>query len=601
MSYSPGSMNPQDHRSPFRRSPGPLWLLAGGVLLLALEGGGLLPMAALLGALSPQGSLSPPLVELLRQSQWWLGISLAAGAVLSALAVHPRCVLAAPAAALTRSPWLLPLLAAAGMAGALAVQHVLLDGIPHVTDASSHWFQARIFRAGRAAVPVPPCPEAFFQHGVVMGDTGLWHSKYYPGTALGLAVLGRAFVPLSFGLLLWAFHFIAGRYLPRPVALLSTAALAWSPMMLLLAGSFMSHVPLLMWMSLAWAGALKAVESGRGRFAAGAGFAAGLGVLTRPLDGALLGVLIGAAILADDRFAPRRKAQAFGWSLAGVAIPAIGMLILNRFLYGTPWTTGYNFSHSSAHYGIRVGLSESFPLSTALLQGGWVLAKLNQALLGWPTSFLFAAWALLFSARRRQAWLVAVTALVLYLPYFFYFYYGFEYEARYTFSTVPFLCILTGMGLHAAWQSPWRRLLPGLVLAFVLYAAAYYWPAYLWPRYAGAYEESSPAIHQAAEQAGLDLPALVLLPDKGFVYTSGFIYNDPLLRNPILYARDIPGRISCLQAAFPGRHPYRYRPAADDPFRGRFERIAVAPAEAPARPPTRSYSAANASSPRSGE
>ncbi len=79
----------------------------------------------------------------------------------------------------------------------------------------------------------------------------------------------------------------------------------------------------------------------------------------------------------------------------------------------------------------------------------------------------------------------------------------------------------------------------------------------------------------------MDLPALVLLPNENFIYSSGFIHDDPWLKNPILYARDLPGQMGCLREAFPTRHLYRYRPDAGNPHRGDFIPI---PAEANIRP-----------------
>ncbi|HRT06549.1 MAG TPA: hypothetical protein P5204_12710, partial [Kiritimatiellia bacterium] len=91
--------------------------------------------------------------------------------------------------------------------------------------------------------------------------------------------------------------------------------------------------------------------------------------------------------------------------------------------------------------------------------------------------------------------------------------------------------------------------------------------------YAGAYEEATPAIHRAALAAKLDVPALVLLPDAGFGYSSGFLHNDPLLQAPILYARDIPAELPCLAQAFPQRRFYRWQPATAPDLPARFALI----------------------------
>ena len=58
-------------------------------------------------------------------------------------------------------------------------------------------------------------------------------------------------------------------------------------------------------------------------------------------------------------------------------------------------------------------------------------------------------------------------------------------------------------------------------------------------------------------------PALVFLPvPKGLPYTCKFYaaiaQNDPLLRGPIVYARDLGPKNHLLAAARPGRHHYRW-------------------------------------------
>lgn len=565
----------------FRRHD--IFPLLVGPLILALCVLDIYPSIILAARLSEDGALSAVLLRLLKLSQMWTGIGLTLGLtaawLLRARGQMVIRLLARP------SPWMfIVLVSVACGAGALFVQQVLFDGIPHVTDATSHWFQAQIFRMGRIAVPAPPCPEAFFQHGVVLNARELWHSKYYPGTALGLACLGPGFLPLSYAVLLGAFYFAVRRYLSENEARLATLLMGFSPMLLLLAGSYMSHIPSLMWLALAWVGALRGLEGSRSA-AIGAGAAAGIGVLTRPLDAVLLGVLIGLLLLLDGRYPFRRKWACLGWSVCGLAIPAIFLMIQNVGLYGTPFTTGYNFSHSAAHYQIRFGLSEQFPFAQACKQGGWILGRLNQALFGWPSSLLFIAYLFLASPRRRSTYWLVLAIAGLYAPYFFYFYYGFEYEARYTFATVPLLCILSAQGIRACVCHPrygWCTY--GLLAAFVLYAGVYYWPIYLWPRYASAYEEATPAIHRAAQAANLKTPAVVLLPDAGFGYSSGFIHNDPLLQAPILYARDIPAQLPCLANAFPQRQMYRYRPAAELPPSGRFLPLARPQPESVRRP-----------------
>ena len=472
------------------------------------------------------------------------------------------------------------------------MQRVFFDNIPHITDATSHWFQARIFATGHLSAAAPPCPNAFFQHNVIMGSAGQWHTKYFPGHALWLVWPVRTLaMPLAFALFLASVHRIVSVFFGRSVAHATAGLLALSPLMLLLSASFMSHMTLLMWMAMGWAFLLAAPDfprksAGFGA-AAAAGFCGGMGVLTRPQDAILFGVF--ALCVTLPRF--RRSKGGPGAIIAGVLFGAIPPLLFllawNQTLYGHALASGYNFSGAAPVSQTPIihdtlGFSEGFTGRRALLQSFWVGLRLNQALLGWPAALPLLLPALVLPSVRRKNWILLLGAFWLYLPYFFFHYYGAELEARYCAASAPLLALMIARTLVASFQAlpPFgaaRHALAAWIAACAIYAGAYYWPVYLFPRYAHAYEESAPGIHRAALTAGLKTPALLLLPDDGFAYSSGFIHNDPDLQAPLLYARDIPGERACLRAAFPARRFYQFIPGTADPFRGTFRPIEANP------------------------
>ncbi len=472
----------------------------------------------------------------------------------------------------------------AGFAGAWAVQSGLFGNVPHITDATSHWFQARIFATGRLAAPAPPCPAAFFQHNVVVGLQGLWHTKYFPGQALWLVwPLRLVMMPLAFALFLAAAHRIAARHLDRPTAHAAAALLAASPLLLLLAGSFMSHLTLLTWMAGCWAFGLRAVDAERPGtafgFAAAAGFCGGMGVLTRAHDAALAGLVVAGFIWLSRPNRPFRFGPILAGLMAGATLPLGFLLFWNHRLYGSFWASGYNWAGAAPQSQtpiIRdtVGFSDGFSAARALKQSFWTALRLNQALLGWPAALPLLVPALVWRPVRRGNWICLAAAALLYLPYFFFHYYGFELEARYAAASAPFLVVLLARTLVAGCRQPAaRRPLLAWTAAFFLYAGFFYWPKHVLPRYGGAYEEATPAIHRAALAADLELPALVLLPDAGFGYSSGFPHNDPLLQAPILYARDIPAELTCLTQAFPQRRFYIWHPASGTEQPARFDAL----------------------------
>ena len=536
-----------------------------GIGLLGLSGLGVFPGVELAARFADADGLSAAYAAQLASSQWAMAWALLAAGVL-ARAGRPLVGRLRGSPALDRG-WPV-LVAAAGFAGAWAVQSGLFGNVPHITDATSHWFQARIFAAGKLAAPAPPCPAAFFQHNVVVGLQGLWHTKYFPGQALWLIwPLRLVMMPLAFALFLAGAHRIVARHFDRPAAHATVALLAASPLLLLLAGSFMSHTTLLMWMAGVWAFGLQAADAENpGRafgFAAAAGFCGGMGVLTRAHDAALAGLAIAGFIWFSRPARPFRFVPILAGGLAGAALPLGFLLFWNHRLYGSFWASGYHRAGAATQSQTPIirdtlGFSDGFSAARALKQTFWTALRLNQALLGWPAALPLLVPALLWRPVRRGNWICLAAAGGLYLPYFFFHYYGFELEARYAAAAAPFLVAILARTWVAGCRNPVaRRPLLAWTAAFFLYAGFYYWPQHVAPRYAGAYEEADPGFHRAALTAKLELPALVLLPDAGFGYSSGFLHNDLLLKAPLLYARDLPGETDCLRAAFPGRHVYR--------------------------------------------
>lgn len=560
-------MNPE--RPSFR--PRAAWLALPGIWglgLLALSWLGVFPGVRLAARLADADGLSAVFMAQLANSQWAVAWSLLAAGLVAGIWRTRTARLPAQWERLV-----LPAICVAGFAGAWAVQSGLFGNIPHITDATSHWFQSRIFATGRLAAPAPPCAAAFFQHNVVVGLQGLWHTKYFPGQALWLIwPLRLVMMPLAFALFLAGAHRIVVRHVGRPAAHATAALLAASPLLLLLAGSFMSHLTLLTWMAGCWAFGLQAVDAERPRsafgYAAAAGFCGGMGVLTRAHDAALAGLLIAGFIWFSRPARPFRFGAIAAGLLAGAALPLGFLLGWNRQLYGSFWASGYNWAGAAAQSQtpiIRdtIGFSDSFSAAQAWRQTFWTTLRLNQALLGWPAALPLLAPALLWRPVRRGNWICLAAAGLLYLPYFFFHYYGFELEARYATASAPFLVAILARTLVAGCRIPAaRRPLIAWTAAFFLYAGFFYWPQHVVPRYAGAYEEADPELHRAAMAAQLDAPALVLLPAEGFVYSSGFIHNDPLLQAPILYARDIPAELAGLAHAFPQRRFYRWQPAS---------------------------------------
>ena len=558
--------------------------IGGSLLLMGISFAKIFPAIHLARLFADSDGLSHRFVDLLQTSQWHISFSMLIGGLLPLLvssAINKQIRISSNHFPLSR-PYAIPLL---GFFLSALVQWHIFDNIPHITDATSHWFQSKLFASGHVSIPAPPCPNAFFQHNVIIGPQGQWHTKYYPGQALWLSLPFRTWLmPLAFALFLVATHRVVSRYFDAALAYFTTLLLATSPLMLLLSASFMSHITLLMWTSGAWAFLLVCIDSTspsrKTRSAASAsGFCAGMALLTRPQDAILFFFVIGACTLSPLLNQRNKWGQTTLGCLLGGILPILILLAWNHHLYGQFCATGYNFSSGTPLSQTPViqdsfGLSAAYPWTRALGQFFWVSLRLNQALLGWPAALLLLFPALILPTVRKTNGLLLAAASCLYLPYYFFHYYGFELEARYAASAAPFLIVIIARTIVSCFRqnafSIARPVLIAGISSCCLYAATYYWPIYLYPRYAASYEEASPHIHHLAQNADLALPAVILLPNEGFIYSSGFIYNDPDLHDPILYARYLPNAFPCLKEAFPQHHFYRYLQSSENPFRGRF-------------------------------
>ncbi len=556
------------------------WLRAGagrgwagaGLAVTAAWTAGVRPMVVLARALSPRGELSEAFTQLLGRSQLAFGLALIGAGLLASRGArwaaraadwrrrHPRAGLAA--------------IFVAGVVTAALCEQVVFGGIPHVTDASSHLFQARIFAAGALRAPAPPCWEAFFQHQTVVTSDGWWFTKYPPGQALVLL----AGLPLGWpGLGMWllngasaaALAWMVGRFEGRTTGHLAGWLWCASPFVWLVSGSFMSHTAAVAWALLAGVALIRAVEvpapargRGCGWFTA-AGLCVGAVAITRPQDGIPLAV-VGAVVFAQCTPPVRRRLlRGLPSMAAGCLGPAAALLGWNAAVYGRALSVGYGLDDPrviSPVLGVRMGVHEANPLRALIRTSLHSTLRLDRALLGWPSSLLPCLLSLAGWRRRSVVPAAWAGGLSVWLLYFFHDYYGFELEARYHFLAAPAWIALAAVAARNLWQG--RILRRGgpdhaaaLLLAGGLYAAGHFVPAVLWPTYGGAYEQASPALGRAVRDAGLE-HAVVLVPSDrplGFHYTAGFAHLPPFLDGPVLYARGDPQWRDCLRQAFPDR------------------------------------------------
>ncbi|MFV1986546.1 MAG: hypothetical protein ACC682_04660 [Gemmatimonadota bacterium] len=348
---------------------------------------------------------------------WRTGAAvLVAGLV--ALATRGRLTagLAAVGRAIDRTPgWAAA--SAIGLTGAaltLVVVFQVFDQRTILNDASVQLIQARYFAAGMLSGPVLALPEFWSIQFMVQTAAG-WVAQYPPGHALVLAggyALGApwlamvaavgltgAMVALSFDRLL-----PGRRSLGRVAALLTVS----SPLLLGLAGGYMSHATLAAAASVALYFGLRA-ENGHLGWAVAAGAAVGLMVTIRPVSGLLLGVLLTGALwlmspgtrVLDPETRPLLIRRFGAWVGGGLPF-AVGFGLFNARFFGGPLTLGY-VAASGPNHGL--GFHEDpwgrmYTPTAAVGNSSAELLSLSRELLGTPIPLVALIGLFLLTAPR---------------------------------------------------------------------------------------------------------------------------------------------------------------------------------------------------------
>ncbi|MCP5487539.1 MAG: hypothetical protein H7A43_02730 [Verrucomicrobia bacterium] len=452
----------------------------------------------------------------------------------------------------------------------LAVQSVVFQNQPHITDATSHVFQAKLFALGHLTARVPDCFPAFFQHNVVMNINGGWHTKYFPGQAAWLApgfALGAPWLmmPLGWAITTWAFSKLIENHYTVREQFFALALFTLSPLGLLVSASYMSHTTFLMWMLLTFVGWRKGLESQRRsqRWFMVAGLCAGFAAITRPQD--MIPAMAGA--ITAFLFLPMaQKAKTIRFMIPGIlgGMTSLALLLFwNAQVYGAWFSSGYNFGSSYSLTPIiqdSLGFTNSHTPAKAWQYLLRAMLRFDTALLGWPTCLPLLLIPFVRWPRETKHWVCGSVLITTVGLYALFPYDGFELEARYYTPMIPAAILLIASSLAGWTQSTrpeWRRIGQIFILSGILYSGLHVWPHSIWPKYAHAYEQVDMRVYQLAQEV---IPphqkALILMKEdlhNDFFFSSGFIHNDPELTHRLLFARYLPDQISCLAQAFPDR------------------------------------------------
>ncbi len=467
--------------------------------------------------------------------------------------------------------------------------------IPRVHDEIDYTFQAKIFKSGRLFVPSPCAKESFdFPH---MINNGRWYSQYTPGypllLLLGLLIQAPWIInPLLGSLSIFVFYFIGKEIYDKNTGILASILGAASIWLLLMSSTMMSHTSGLFFTSLFILFLFRSIKSpslANGLFA---GIGLGVAFLIRPYNAVLISIpfLIVFALKFLNNFGKRFKNALIFFLITAFFISVL--LIYNQITNGHPLRMGYIVAHGEGQ-GIGFGRTgyTGIPHTPFLgsAQIGKSLVSLNEYLFGWPISSFLALlplfWINRINKEKRKKDLLLVAGLFSLLVGM-YFYWGIQVfiGARMFFEVIPIFILLSA---HSISEIPrllstkfkklnqikMKKVTAGVLIIFIAFAFFIRFPHWIWPadidwfysRFDNNFAGVTPNIHNVLNALHVK-DALVIMK---FLYhpleylptgwwSPGFLYNDPFLKENIIYANDKDESYLRLLQCFPERKIYLY-------------------------------------------
>ena len=489
------------------------------------------------------------------------------------------------------SPWFVRSTAAFAALGVLVVAWVRLDAIPHAMDEITQIFQARIYASGRLWAQPPPLPD-LIGHFSLLTEGGKWRSAAPPGHALAMAPFVAAgllplYPPLITALTVAAVFALVSRTDDRRTAALAVVLLLASPWFWSMGASYMSHLPVALWLACFLACFIRARE-GSLAAAAGAGLFLGVAAATREADALLLTAPFGVLWLLDV-FQPDRRP---GWlarsgAMAVCLAPGLAfLLVTNTLANGGPFVFGHDVLFGGP---LRFGLGpapailQSDPLSASVsgFRGGLtnlrgLLTDLQVVLfgLGLP-SLAIVALALHAPARDGRVF-AALAALALFLGAYAFFPVDMTmFGPRYAFGALPLLVWLGARGVvsvHRRLAAVGQAHAVGGILALgALLAFTREIPAAL-----GSFHRDFAGVDRRLERAldgaGAREAIIAVLYDprdvrgNPFLYTSAFRLMQPDLRGLVAFADWRRRSIDDAMESFADRPAYAWFAVYRGPF-----------------------------------
>lgn len=337
---------------------------------------------------------------------------------------------------------------------------------PHIDDEVMHLYQARYFAEGALTVPAPPVPEAFSVY-LIAYQEDRWYSPVPPGwpAVLALGVLfGVPWLvnPVLAGLNVLLVYILLQEIYARRTARMAVLLLCISPWHIFMAMNFMNHTFTLTCALIASVAIARARRTGKIIWGIVGGIAVGMVSLIRPLDGVIVGGLLGlrAVGIGGRRLkVPCIAAFALCAILVGAVVlpyneqitghPTVFPLMAYFEKYFGPKTNALGFGPERGLGWPIDPLPGHSPLE-ALINANLNTFSINIELFGWSIGSLVIVALLLFSgAMRRNDYLMLAVIIIIFAVYSLYWFSGGpDFGARYWYLMLIPLVALTVRGIQ---------------------------------------------------------------------------------------------------------------------------------------------------------
>ena len=472
----------------------------------------------------------------------------------------------------------------------------IFNHIPHVNDEIDNLFQAKIFKSGRLYVPSPCAKESFdFPH---MINNGKWYSHYTPGypflLLLGLLVQAPWLInPLLAALSIILFYFLGKEIFNSKVGILASVLGAVSIWFLVMSSTMMSHTSCLFFTSLFLLFLFRSIKNPSITNGLFAGLGWGMAFLIRPYNIVLISIpflIYYAVILSKDLRKRLKNAVAFGLI---IIISLSILMVYNQITNDHPLLMGYIVCHGPDH-GIGLGRKGYTEIPHTPFLGafkiGESLESINNYLFGWPLSSFLAILPLLLIVKikpdyRKKDLLLAAGFVSLSVGLYFYWGTQVFIGARMYFETIPILLLLSSHGIselhrHLSLKlkkfNPLgaKKILAVILVVLTAYAFFIRFPTWIWPpdnewnyeTFANNFCRVTPNINNTLKSQSLGQSVVIMkflfypfkFDPKHWWWGSGFLYNDPQLKEKIIYAHNRDEENIDLFQCFPERKFYFY-------------------------------------------